>query len=65
MSKAELKEALSDINRMISEITRDRIQAIVQQDYGEADRLLELQLQYMQDREAYRKQLSNIRRSKF
>ncbi|MHA1786742.1 MAG: hypothetical protein ACTSWU_00905 [Candidatus Thorarchaeota archaeon] len=65
MSKTDLKEALSDINRMIHELTRDRLTAIAQENYHESKKLLRLQLDYMKDRESYRKQLSLMRRSKY
>jgi len=65
MSRSELEEILTDINRIISEITRDRIAALFKQDHDRADRLLNLQLQYMQDKEDYQKQLHLLRRSKY
>ena len=65
ISKSDLKDALSDINRMIAELTRDIAIAKANGNEAEASRLLELKLQYMEQRGGYNKQLSLLRRSRY
>jgi hypothetical protein len=64
-SKTDLKDAISDINRFISELTRDIAIARAKGNNREADRLTELKLQYMKERGEMQENLTAIRRSRY
>jgi hypothetical protein len=62
-SKAEIKDAISDINRFVYELTIDIARARASGNHNEADRLTELKLQYMKERSEMQNNLSSLRRS--
>ena len=65
MSKTDLKDALSDINRIIHELTVDIAKARAKGKHAEAERLIELKLQYMEERSGYQNRISLLRRSRY
>jgi hypothetical protein len=65
ISKIDLKDALSDISRILSELTRDIAIARAEGKTTEAARLLELKLQYMEEKGRYSARLTLLRRSRY